>query len=70
MATKKTSSGELLQENTPAKTEHTFSKAQLASSQRFRNRRDVVNALLDEDKKYTVDAVEQIIEKYMKGQVK
>lgn len=66
MAVKKTD----IEEATVPKAEHTFSKAQLASSQRFRDRRDIVNALLDEDKKYTVDAVEQMIEKYMKGQVK
>ena len=66
MATKKTGGEEIAAE----KTEHTFSKAQLASSQRFRDRRDIISALLDEDKKYTVDAVEQMIENYMKGQVK
>ena len=66
MATKKTGGEEIAAE----KTEHTFSKAQLASSQRFRDRRDIVSALLDEDKKYTAEAVEEMIDKYMKGTVK
>ena len=49
---------------------HEFSKAQLVSSKRFRERRDIVNALLDEDKKYTAEAVEKMMENYMKGTVK
>ena len=49
---------------------HEFSKAQLVSSERFRERRDIVNALLDEDKKYTAEAVEKMMENYMKGTVK
>ena len=49
---------------------HEFSKAQLLSSERFRGRRDIVNALLEEGKRYTVQAVEQMIENYMKGTVK
>lgn len=53
-----------------AAVQHSFSKAQLLSSERFKGRRDIVNALLDEDEKYTVQAVEEMIEKYMKGQVK
>lgn len=47
-----------------------FSKEQLLSSKRFQDRRDIVNALLSPDKQYTVEAVEQKIENYMKGKVK
>lgn len=47
-----------------------FSKKQLLSSKHFRDRRDIVNALLSPDKQYTVEAVEQMIDKFMKGQVK
>ena len=70
MANKKTGGEELLQENTPAKIERSFSKAQLMSSERFRDRRDIVNALLEEEVKYAAGAVEQMIENYMKGKVK
>lgn len=51
-------------------TENKFSKEQLLMSQRFQGRRDVVNALLSSDKKYTVKEVEILIAGYMKGRVK
>ena len=42
----------------------------MLAAERFQERKDIVNALLSPDKQYTVEAVEQMIEKYMKGQVK
>lgn len=54
----------------PEKVESLFSKEQLLAAKRFQERKDIVNALLSPDKQYTVEAVEQMIEKYMKGQVK
>lgn len=47
-----------------------FPKSAILVSERFRNQRDIVNALLDDDKNYTLDEVEREINKYMKGQVK
>ena len=47
-----------------------FSKSQLISSKRFSDRRDILNALLSDNEKYTVEAVEKKIINYMKGQVK
>lgn len=47
-----------------------FSKGQILASARFADRRDLVDALLDEKKSYTVENVDSLIEKYMKGQVK
>lgn len=52
------------------KVESLFSKEQLLAAKRFQGRKDIVNALLSHDKQYTVETVEQMIEKYMKGQVK
>lgn len=52
------------------KVENKFSKEQLAASQRFRERRDILEALLDDGELYTVKAVEEKIESYMKGKVK
>lgn len=52
------------------KTENKFSKEQLAASERFRDRRDIVEALLVTGELYTVRAVEEKIESYMKGKVK
>lgn len=52
------------------KTEHRFYKEQLLSSGRFRDRRDIAEALLDERETYTVKTVEEKIEDYRKGKVK
>ena len=50
--------------------ENKFSKEQLLMSERFRNRRDIADALLDDGVLYTVKDVEQKIEEYMTGKVK
>lgn len=54
----------------PGKFESLFSKEQLLTAERFQGRKDILNALLSPDKQYTIEAVEQMIERYMKGQVK
>ena len=66
MAVKKTNAAA----SEPGKIESSFSKEQLLAAERFQGRKDIVNALLSTDKQYTVETVEQMIEKYMKGQVK
>lgn len=53
--------------------ENKFSKEQLLSAKRFQGRKDIVNALLmkyPDTATFTVNAVEEMIENYMKGQVK
>lgn len=50
--------------------EPVFSKEQILASDRYANRRDLVDALLDTDKSYTLKTVDNLIDKYMKGQVK
>ena len=74
MAGKKTAAKEELQEawslETAAladdrKAENQFSKEQLLASERFRNRRDILEA----GELYTVKAVEEKIQSYMKGKV-
>lgn len=52
------------------KAENRFSKEQLLSSERFRERRDMVEALLLPWKRYTVREVEERIERYRKGKVR
>lgn len=47
-----------------------YSKAQLAASQKYANRRDLISALLDDGKTYTLDEVDTLIEKFMKGKVR
>lgn len=70
MSNKKTIEIQAADDRSAEKTESTFSKEQLLSSERFRERRDIVNALLSSEKQYTINAVEKIINDYMKGQVK
>ena len=67
MAVRKTTRG------TAAKSEQTeqmFSKKQILVSKRYADRRDLVSAFLEDGKCYTLDAVDQMIEQYMKGKVK
>ena len=47
-----------------------YTKAQLTASKRYVNRRDIISALLDDGKTYTLDEVDALINKYMKGKVK
>lgn len=60
---------EATQENVREKGKR-FSKEQLLASERFRERRDIVDALLDNGRQYTVKDVEEAIGRYMKGRVK
>ena len=48
----------------------TFTKEQLMASKRYRDKRDLLSALLDDDRQYATQAVDELIEKYMKGQVR
>ncbi len=50
--------------------EQMFAKEQIAASQRYADRKDLVNAVLADGKKYTFQDVEKTIENYMKGKVK
>ncbi len=52
------------------KVENKFSKEQLIASNHFRERRDILEALLETGKLYTVKTVDEKIESYMKGKVK
>ena len=52
------------------KVENKFSKEQLIASSRFQGRRDIIEALLEDGELYTVKAVEEKINSYMKGKVK
>lgn len=54
----------------PKKIESKFSKEQLLAAERFQRKRDIVNTILSPENQYTVEAVEQMIEKYMIREVK
>ena len=64
-ATRKNTGGAKTEQN-----EQKFSKEQILASARYANRRDLVDALLDKNKSYTFETVDNMIEKYKKGQVK
>jgi len=49
--------------------EEKFGKRQIVNSKRFKNDRDLLNAILQEDKNYTLKEVEEKIEKFKKGKV-
>ena len=49
--------------------EDTYSKEQIVKSKRFANYVDLLNATLKNNKKYTLNQVEEIIINYMKGKV-
>lgn len=45
----------------------TFSKKQFAASQRFSKRKDLINALLEDGKMYTIKEVEDKINNFLTG---
>lgn len=47
-----------------------YSKEQLAASKRYATKRDIISALLENGKTYTLAEVDALIEKYMKGKVR
>ena len=46
-----------------------FTKEQILASKKYSNRRDVLGAILT-DKNYTLEQVDSLLEKFMKGKVK
>lgn len=50
--------------------EPSFSKSQLIKSKRFIDECDLLNALLSDNKTYTIDEVVKLIDDFKKGKVK
>lgn len=48
----------------------TYTVDQLAASKRYANRRDLIRALLEPGKAYTLDETDSLIDDFMKGTVK
>lgn len=48
----------------------TYTKEQLLESEKYAGKRDLLSALLDGKKKYSLADVDKMIDKYMKGEVK
>lgn len=73
MAAKKaTNATDAVQEETVQTTAEPvqFSKEQILASAKFANRRDLVDALLDEKGKYTMEQVDELVNSFLKGKVK
>ncbi len=50
--------------------EEAYTKQAILNSKKYVKQKDLINALLDNDKKYTLKEVDSIIEKYLKGVIK
>lgn len=46
-----------------------FAKEQIINSSRYVDRKDLLNAILDKDKSYSLTEVDKMIENFMKGKV-
>lgn len=46
-----------------------YTKEQIVKSDKYKNRKDLLNALLEDGRNYTIEAVEQRIKAFMKGTV-
>lgn len=55
--------------NSEKKTESKFSKEELLSAVRFANRRDLLQAVLEEDKKYSISEVDKKIKDFYERKV-
>ena len=60
----------LAAKTTETKQEGMFTKEQILASKKYSNRRDVLGAILSDDKTYTFEKVDTLLEKFMKGKVK
>lgn len=47
-----------------------YAKEQILASDRFCNRKDLAEAVLEKDRKYTLEEADKLVEKYLKGKVK
>ncbi|MBQ4541217.1 MAG: hypothetical protein IJA23_00015 [Clostridia bacterium] len=46
-----------------------FSKEQILASNKYANRRDALDAILEDNGVYTIEQVDSLLEKFMKGKV-
>lgn len=47
-----------------------FSREQIISAKKYKHQKDIVNVVLEDDQKYTIKQVDDLIEKFKKGKVK
>ena len=62
---------QIKKENVENKSEETkFVKSQIISSDKYKNRADLLNVLLEDDKEYTLSEIEKKIEDFLGREVK
>ena len=66
----KKKAGAVVAEEKSGQTEPKFTKQQVLASARYRNRKDLVSALLDDGREYTIAEVDRMVDGFMKGKVK
>lgn len=59
----------MAQSKKTAQTEQKFCKEELVLADRLKKRRDLAEALLEQDEEYTLQEAEDIINQFMKGKV-
>lgn len=47
----------------------TFSKEQILSANKYKNRKDILGALLEDGKEYSFDQADALMDDFMKGKV-
>ncbi len=60
----------MAEKKTVESTESKFTKEEIVSSKRYIEDSDIVRALLEDNKTYTLKEVDNIVEKFRKGKVK
>lgn len=60
----------MAEKKTVENTESKFTKEQIVNSKKYVEDSDIVRALLEDGKTYTIKEVDNIIEKFRKGKVK
>ena len=48
-------------------TQVSYTKAQIYKAKRYMNKKDIVTVMLKDDKRYTFDQVDELIEQFLKG---
>lgn len=44
-----------------------YTKAQIYKAKRYMNKKDIITVMLEDDKRYTFDQVDKLIEQFLKG---
>ena len=47
-----------------------YTKAQLADAKRYRDRKDILSVVLEDDKEYNFEEAEEAINRFLKGKVR